>query len=470
MRWSRRSCSASTSTTTRTKGCATSIARSREQGKRNDYGPNIKLGPGGIREVEFIVQALQLVRGGREPGLRVRGTLPALAAHRRARAAAEPPVPRPCARPTCFLRNVEHRLQYRDDQQTQTLPSDAAERDALARAMGFANAGAFDEALAAHRAAVREQFDSLFGDRERVDARCRVGARRRPTAPRRLDRRSHRLPRSGAATSPPTPPARRSSKRASPIPPGSSRTSSACGRARATCSCRRCRGSASMRSCRSFCRSRRRRQEGGADAQTVFQRLFGLLETVSRRSAYLALLVEHPPMLPRLAQLMGASQWAADYLTRQPILLDELLDARVLLAEPDWAAWRAELAHHARRPRRRRGTADGRAAPLPACADVPPARAGSRRIADGRAPRRPPVRAGRHHPRGDARRGLGAHGRPATRPARGSRSSATESSAARSWATRPISISSSSTTTRPTSRRRIATRASRAGSSRGSRR
>src|SRR4029077_16503564 len=80
------------------------------------------------------------------------------------------------------------------------------------------------------------------------------------------------------------------------------------------------------------------------DAQTIFQRLLELLETVSRRSAYLALLIEHPPMVPRLAQLMGASQWAADYLTRQPILLDELLDTRVLLAEPEWSVWRTELA------------------------------------------------------------------------------------------------------------------------------
>jgi glutamine synthetase adenylyltransferase len=51
-----------------------------EQGRRNDYAQNIKLGPGGIREIEFIVQALQIVRGGREPALRARGTLPALAA------------------------------------------------------------------------------------------------------------------------------------------------------------------------------------------------------------------------------------------------------------------------------------------------------------------------------------------------------------------------------------------------------
>ncbi len=65
---------------------------------------------------------------------------------------------------------------------------------------------------------------------------------------------------------------------------------------------------------------------------------------MSRRSAYLALLIEHPPLLPRLAQLMGGSAWAADFLTRHPLLLDELLDARVLLAEPDWSVWRTELA------------------------------------------------------------------------------------------------------------------------------
>jgi glutamate-ammonia-ligase adenylyltransferase len=72
-------------------------------------------------------------------------------------------------------------------------------------------------------------------------------------------------------------------------------------------------------------------------------RMFDLLEAVSRRSAYLALLIEHPPLLPRLANLVGASAWAAGYLTRHPILLDELLDTRLLLAEPDWNAWRKEL-------------------------------------------------------------------------------------------------------------------------------
>jgi glutamate-ammonia-ligase adenylyltransferase len=84
---------------------------------------------------------------------------------------------------------------------------------------------------------------------------------------------------------------------------------------------------------------------GRAGANVVFERLLHLLESVARRSAYLALVIEHPPLLPRLANLMGASAWAADYLTRHPLLLDELLDARMLLAIPDWTAWRDELTH-----------------------------------------------------------------------------------------------------------------------------
>ncbi|MGH8802549.1 MAG: bifunctional [glutamate--ammonia ligase]-adenylyl-L-tyrosine phosphorylase/[glutamate--ammonia-ligase] adenylyltransferase, partial [Casimicrobiaceae bacterium] len=80
-----------------------------------------------------------------------------------------------------------------------------------------------------------------------------------------------------------------------------------------------------------------------APAGSIARRLLALLEAISRRSAYLALLIEHPPLLPRIAHLMRASAWAADYLTRHPLVLDELLDARVLLAPPDWDAWRREL-------------------------------------------------------------------------------------------------------------------------------
>jgi len=310
-----------------------------EQGKRRDYAPNIKLGPGGIREIEFIVQALQIVRGGREPELRARGTLPALAA-----VAARGLIPAAgidaLRDAYVFLRHVEHRLQYRDDRQTQSLPADAAERDALARAMGCANGAAFDDALAAHRAAVAAQFAELFGT---------VGARdpADTTASSSAAGRNPALPALAALWS-------------DDVAADTARqTLAAAGFADPDgLLANLTRVRASPRYVQLPALSRQRvdalvpqllavsmaMAKEGADAQAVFHRLFELLEAISRRSAYLALLTEHPTMLPRLAQLMGASQWAADYLTRHPILLDELLDPRVLLAEPNWEAWRRELA------------------------------------------------------------------------------------------------------------------------------
>ena len=134
----------------------------REQGKRRDYAANVKLGPGGIREIEFIVQALQIVRGGREPALRARGTLPAIAA-----IAERGLMPAGAAESLraayLFLRDVEHRLQYRDDAQTQMLPTADAERAALALASGAADTAAFDATLAAHRDAVAAHFAAIFG-------------------------------------------------------------------------------------------------------------------------------------------------------------------------------------------------------------------------------------------------------------------------------------------------------------------
>jgi glutamate-ammonia-ligase adenylyltransferase len=321
-----------------------------EQRKRNDYGPNIKLGPGGIREVEFVAQALQLVRGGREPDLRVRGTLPALAAI--AQRGLLPEMGITALRNAyVFLRNVEHRLQYRDDRQTQTLPSDAAERDALAHATGFASADAFDDALRAHRAAVAAQFADLFGERSSPAGDGAATATARDgVAETRGALAALAAVWAGDVTADTARETLASAGFADP--------------AGLLASLDRLRSSARYVQLPALSRQRvdalvpqlllvaSAPSENGTDAQTVFQRLFGLLEAVSRRSAYLALLTEHPPILPRLAHLMGASQWAADYLTRHPILLDELLDARALLAEPDWAAWRIELsrllAGHAR--------------------------------------------------------------------------------------------------------------------------
>ena len=299
----------------------------REQGARRDYAGNVKLGEGGIREIEFVAQALQIVRGGREPGLRVRGTLAALEA-----LAARGFLPAHAARSLreayVFLRDVEHRLQYRDDRQTHQLPDDADERALLAEAMGCASLAAFDDALAAHRAFVGLTFAQILGDGggraspgasddhfasaweetqwpESAVARLRAAGFADPDALAQLLQRV------------------RTSSRYQQLPAAS--------RQRFDAIVPQLLAAASA-------------HPGLEGAQVVFERLLALLETVARRSAYLALVIEHPPLLPRLANLMGASAWAADYLTRHPLLLDELLDASALLTEPDWTAWRVELA------------------------------------------------------------------------------------------------------------------------------
>lgn len=132
-----------------------------------DHGFDVKLGAGGIRDVEFVAQALQLLHGGRVPEVRARGTEESLArlaeAHllpdehaRRLRAAYH------------FLRRLEHRLQMEGERQTHLLPHDPLAHTRIARAMGYTSAqgrDAFDAALDLHRRHVREAFDAFFFDR-----------------------------------------------------------------------------------------------------------------------------------------------------------------------------------------------------------------------------------------------------------------------------------------------------------------
>ena len=125
----------------------------RAQERRRDYVNDVKLGAGGIREIEFVVQALQIVRGGREPALRARGTLAALATVAQ-RGIVAPHATAVLREGYLFLRALEHRLQYRDDRQTQRVPSAIGERELLAETLAFASPEAFEQALSAHRAQV----------------------------------------------------------------------------------------------------------------------------------------------------------------------------------------------------------------------------------------------------------------------------------------------------------------------------
>ncbi|MEJ0048353.1 MAG: bifunctional [glutamate--ammonia ligase]-adenylyl-L-tyrosine phosphorylase/[glutamate--ammonia-ligase] adenylyltransferase [Rhodospirillales bacterium] len=140
-------------------------AQIRAEVVRRELADNIKLGPGGIREIEFIAQVFQLIRGGREPALQLRPTLHVLDL-----LAARGLLPQDAARGLAaayvFLRRLEHRLQYLDDQQTHQLPQDAAARARVAQAMGVADYDTLLRALARHRELVGQQFEAIFAGRE----------------------------------------------------------------------------------------------------------------------------------------------------------------------------------------------------------------------------------------------------------------------------------------------------------------
>src|SRR5581483_6011061 len=141
-------------------------AQIRAEVARRELADHIKLGPGGIREIEFIAQAFQLIRGGRDASLQVRPTLEVLEL-----LAAKGLLPRPAvgelSEAYVFLRRLEHRLQYLDDAQTHELPRNDEDRARVARAMGFDSWDAFREGLERHRARVSWHFEQVFSVEER---------------------------------------------------------------------------------------------------------------------------------------------------------------------------------------------------------------------------------------------------------------------------------------------------------------
>jgi glutamate-ammonia-ligase adenylyltransferase len=290
----------------------------RHEVNRRDRADNIKLGPGGIREIEFIAQVFQLIRGGHEHALQQQSTLPVLTVLGE-RNFIEPDAVAELKSAYVFLRNLEHRLQYRDDQQTQALSSDPAERLQVAHSMGFADDATFSATLEQHRSAVSRQFDSIFSADDAAD--------------HQLAALWHEPNTEGSSTADEL---------------------SALGYARAPELCRRL----------SLFRHGNRYRQMPADSQrrldrlvpaaiaaaathnnpdATLERLLELFDGISRREAYLALLHEYPHALDRVTDLMSASPWVAEYITQHPILLDDLLDARTLLAPPDWDALRSEL-------------------------------------------------------------------------------------------------------------------------------
>ena len=127
---------------------------------RKDKANDIKLGSGGIREIEFITQSMQLVRGGANPDLRGRG-LRGMLARLGERGFLAPGASGELDEAYCFLRLLENRLQGMDDRQTQTLPDDEEDRTRLSFAMGHADWGRLAEEITARRAAVARHFSAI---------------------------------------------------------------------------------------------------------------------------------------------------------------------------------------------------------------------------------------------------------------------------------------------------------------------
>jgi glutamate-ammonia-ligase adenylyltransferase len=291
-------------------------AQIRREVAKKDMADNVKLGPGGIREIEFIAQVFQLIRGGRDTPLQTKPTLAVLKLlAERSTLSLDAAVELSSA--YGFLRRLEHRLQYLDDAQTHSLPLGTEDRQCVAKAMGFASFGALLEELDDHRATVSRHFEQVFADPNhgqhalaalwhdaggegQEDSFERLGYRNPPAAAQRM-----------------------AALRAGPLYQQMSQD---------------IRGRFDVLVPRLI--------EAAAalpNPDETLSRGVDLLESISRRAAYLALLQQYPQALQKVAQLVSSSSWAASYLQRHPILLDELLDPRLLDAVSDWAAFRVQL-------------------------------------------------------------------------------------------------------------------------------
>jgi glutamate-ammonia-ligase adenylyltransferase len=277
-----------------------------------DTQHNIKLGEGGIREIEFVIQLNQLIRGGRQPSLQQRNLLVALHKEHSAGLLDEAAATGLEAA-YVFLRRVEHRLQYREDEQTHLLPRDPEGMDALALTLGYTDPAAFQADLERHRACVSACFCDAF----RIAG---MGAEEAlPEETPAHPPSAHGLPEDQAASMQARIDVLLESHRIRSLP----RTS--------------------LQRLKALLPRLVQAASATGDPPTTLQRLLNLVEHIAQRSAYLALLAEFPETLARVARIVGASPWASQYLTQYPLLLDGLIEWRSLMQAPDFRALAAQL-------------------------------------------------------------------------------------------------------------------------------
>ena len=297
--------------------------------RRKGMQDDIKLGPGGIREVEFIVQAFQLIRGGRDRQLQGRQLLKVLPRLKSA-GCLDYEVTRDLTVAYTFLRNVEHALQAYRDEQTQSLPRDQLDNQRLAWVMGYSDWNVFNQKLLRYRQIIDEQFQWMISDplknkttfSEQLEwTACWLDSLAdmdqfllqqgffQPQKIQRLLRDFLTKPSVQRMSST----ARERLDLLMPLLLG------AVAKVETTDS---------------------------PDADTpdkVLILILGWLEKIIGRTTYMVLLLENPGALVFLVQLCAASSWIAEQLAQLPSLLDELLDTDALYSLPDKASLEDDL-------------------------------------------------------------------------------------------------------------------------------
>ena len=278
--------------------------------ERLDKHDNIKLGRGGIREVEFIAQMFQLVRGGQEPRLRSRNLLVVLQRLAELRVI-DAERARELAESYRFLRTAENRLQALADQQTHAIPGDGELRARWALAMGFADWPALSAALESHRDRVQAAFDEIGWDEDggaesAADSLLAAfdDGRLAETDDGALLEPLDRLRHSGLYQR---------------------------------------MDETSRQRLRAFVGELVPALRASARPADALARVMPVIQSICRRSAYLSLLLENPSALKRLLSLAEQSAMLARLVAEHPLLLDELLDPRLFDEPPSRAELEASL-------------------------------------------------------------------------------------------------------------------------------
>ncbi len=302
----------------------------RESGK--NLGIDVKLGRGGIREIEFITQTFQIIRGGRNPQLRGKSTIAMLRALSENGAISADQAQK-LTESYVFLRNLEHAIQYVDDQQTHRYPNDEAEQTRIAAMLGLTRE-ALTEELLQIRDYVARVFEGIFqvGTDAAADEKddwpegWTVGFEQAAAALAEI------LASMGYSQS------MHCAERV--LETMRSRFLSALNESARANMAQLIKRIAAL--CPELTRS-----QANVSADEVFLRYVELLEVVAGRSTYVSLLLQYPRVCEKVAQVLMSSAWAAQYLTAHPIVLDELVDERLETLDNfspvDWSGWQDDL-------------------------------------------------------------------------------------------------------------------------------